>query len=237
MRVLGIIPARGGSKVVPRKNVRLLGGKPLLSYMIEAALKSKINRTIVSTEDKEIAAIAREWGAEVPFIRPKELATDTASSLSVLLHALRYVEEKERYSPDAIAFLQPTAPFCTWKRINAALEMLSSSDVDSVVGVCESEFHPYFMYEMDRENNLREIIKVKDKPLRRQDVPPMFRLTDAPIISRRRYYDKVTARSPCFNPKSMKGLVMDRISAIDINDEFDFLLAEVVIKSGLFKPR
>lgn len=236
MRVLGIIPARGGSKVVPRKNIRPLGGKPLLSYMIRAALESKINRTIVSTEDEKIAAIAKEYGAEVPFMRPKELAADTASSLSVLLHALHYMEEKERYRPDAIAFLQPTAPFCTWRHINAAIEMLLSSDIDSVVGVCESEFHPYFMYEMDRKNNLQEIIKMKDKPLRRQDVPPMYRLTDAPIISRRRYFDKVTERSPCFNPDSMKGLVMDRVSSIDINDELDFLFAEFVIKSGLFKP-
>lgn len=236
MRVLGIIPARGGSKGIPMKNIRPLGGKPLLSYMIQASLKSKINRTIVSTEDEKIATIAKEYGAEVPFIRPRKLASDTASSLSVLLHTLRYMEEKERYRPDAIAFLQPTAPFCTWKHINAALEMLLRSDVDSVVGVCGSGFHPYFMYEMDREKNIREIIKMKDKPLRRQDVPPMFRLTDAPIISRRRYFDKVTERSPCFNPDSMKGLVMDRVSSIDINDELDFLFAEFVIKSELFKP-
>jgi CMP-N-acetylneuraminic acid synthetase len=237
MRVLGIIPARGGSKSIPGKNIRPLGGKPLVSYMIKAALKSKIDRVIVSTDDEKIAAVAKEYDAEVPFMRPKELATDTASSLSVLLHALRHVEEKERWRPDAVAFLQPTAPFCTWKHINAALEMLSNSDVDSVVGVCESEFHPYYMYKKDDKNNLEEIIKVKNKPLRRQDVPPIFRLTDAPIVSRRRYYDKVTACSPCFNPKSMKCLVMDRISAINIDDEFDFLLAELVIKSGLFKLR
>lgn len=237
MRILGIIPARRGSKSVPRKNIRQLCGRPLLIYMVEAALKSKIDRTIVSTEDKEIATIAKEYGAEVPFMRPKELATDTASSLSVLLHALRYVEEKEGWQPDAVAFLQPTAPFCTSKLINRAIEMLSNSNVDSVVGVCESEFHPYYMYKKDKENNLEEIIKVKNKPLRRQDVPPIFRLTDAPIISRRRYYDKVTVHSPCFNPKSMKGVAMDRISAINIDDEFDFLLAELVIKAGLFKPR
>lgn len=236
MRVLGIIPARGGSKGIPMKNIRPLGGKPLLSYMIQAALKSKIERTVVSTENKKIATIAKEYGAEVPFMRPRELATDTASSLSVLLHSLKYMEEKEGYRPDAIAFLQPTAPFCTWKHIDAALEMLLNSDVDSVIGVCESEHHPYFIYEMDRENNLGEIIKMKDKPLRRQDIPPMFRLTDAPIISRRRYFDKVTERSACFNPDSMKGLVMDRASSIDINDELDFLFAEFVIKSGLFKP-
>lgn len=237
MRILGIIPARGGSRGVPGKNIRLLGGKPLLSYTIEAALRSKIDRTIVSTENKKIAAIAKECGAEVPFMRPRELATDTASSLSVLLHALQYMEKKEGYHPDVVAFLQPTSPFRTWKHINAGLEMLLSSNVDSVIGICEVEFHPYFMYEKDGEGNLQEIVKVKDKPLRRQDLPPIFRANDALMISRRRYFDKVNERSPCYNPESMMGLVMDRVSSIDINDEVDFLFAELILKSGLFKTR
>lgn len=235
MRVLGVIPARGGSKGVPGKNIRLLGGKPLLSYTIEAALRSKIDRTIVSTENKKIAAIAKKYGAEVPFLRPKELATDKASSLSVLLHALHYLEKEELYFPDVVVFLQPTSPFRTSAHIDAGLKLLLASRVDSVIGVCEAEFHPYYMYWKDGRDNLREFIKKKDKPLRRQDLPPLFRANDSLIISRRRYFDGAGKNVPCFNPRSMKGLVMDRISSIDINDEFDFLLAELIVKSGLFK--
>jgi len=237
IRAVGIIPARGGSKGVPGKNIRLLRGKPLLTYTIDAALRSRLDRTIVSTENKKIAAMAGKYGAEVPFLRPKELATDEASSLSVLLHALHYLEKEEQYRPDIVAFLQPTSPFRTHEHISAGLKLLLASGVDSVVGVCdvEADSHPYFVYKRDEEGNLKEFVKLKDKPLRRQELPKFFRISDGLIITRRRYFDKVDKSSPCFNPKSMKGLVMDRISSIGIDNEFDFLLAEFVVKSGLFK--
>lgn len=117
---LGIIPARGGSKGVPRKNIRLLGGEALIAYTIEAAQKSDIDRTIVSSDDDEIIAVARSYGAEVPFKRPKELATEDATSLSVVLHALDFVERQEEFFPDYVAFLQPTSPFRTYIQINPA---------------------------------------------------------------------------------------------------------------------
>lgn len=169
-------------------------------------------------------------------MRPKELATNEASSLSVLLHALHYLE-KEKFFPEVVAFLQPTSPFRTSEHINAGLELLQRSDVDSVIGVCEVEpnFHPYYVYRMDENNNLEEIIKLPKKPLRSQDLPKFYSLNDALFISRRRYFDMVDEHSPCFNPKSVKGLTIDRISSINIDDEFDFLLAEFVVKSGLFK--
>jgi len=235
MLIVGIIPARGGSKAVPRKNILPLGGKPLISYTIEAALQSKIDRTIVSTDDREIAAIAKKYGAEVPFLRPKKLATDTASSISVILHALEYLEKKERYCPDIVVFLQPTSPFRICEHIDAALEMLLASKVDSVISVCETEYHPYYMYWRESDGTLREFVKIKDKPLRRQDLPTLYRINDAVVISRRSYFNKVKKNSPCFNPESVKGYIMDRVSSIDINDKFDFLLAEFIIKLGLFK--
>jgi len=237
MRAVGIIPARAGSKRVPSKNIRLLAGKPLIAYIIGAALASKLDRMIVSTEDDKIASIAREFGAEVPFLRPKELATDKASSLSVLLHALYYLEEDEKFFPDVVVLLQPTSPFRTSQHIDAGLDMLQKSDVDSVVGVCEVEpsSHPYCMYEKDADDNLREFIGIQKKPQRSQDLTKLYRANDALFISRRRYFDKVGRNSSCFNPKSVKGLVMNRVSSIDINDEFDFLLAEFIIKRGLFK--
>lgn len=192
---------------------------------------------IVSTEDERIASITRDFGAEVPFQRPRELATDEAPSLSVLLHALRYLEEKERFFPDVVAFLQPTSPFRTSEHIDAGLDMLQKSDVDSIIGVCEVEpsLHPYYTYRRDEDGNLEEFIGIREKPLRSQELPKLYRLNDALFINRRRYFDAVDEHSPCFNPKSVKGLVMDRISSISIDDEFDFLLAEFVVKSGLFK--
>lgn len=222
---------------MPSKNIRPLAGKPLIGYTIEAAIDSKLDRVIVSTEDEKIASVARGFGAEVPFLRSKELATDEAPSLSVLLHALRHLEEKEKFSPDIIAFLQPTSPFRTSKHIDAGLDMLQESGVASVIGVCEVEpsLHPYYTYRKDEDSNLEEFIKLQKKPLRSQDLPKLYRLNDALFISRRRYFDAADEHSPCFNPKSMKGLVMDRISSISIDDEFDFLLAEFVVKSGLFK--
>lgn len=222
---------------MPGKNIRPLAGKPLIGYTIEAALDSKLDRVIVSTENDKIASVAREFGAEVPFLRPKELATDEASSLSVLLHTLSYLEKEEHYFPDVIVFLQPTSPFRTYKHINAGLEMRLASDVDSVIGICEVEAdsHPYWVYEKDEEDNLKELIRIKNKPLRRQEFPKLFRISDGLILTRRRYFNKVNEYSPCFNSKRMKGLVMDRISSIGIDDEFDFCLAEFVIKVGLFK--
>lgn len=238
MRTVGVIPARGGSKRVPGKNIRPLGGKPLMGYSVEAALNSKLDRVIVSTEDEKIAAIARSLGAEVPFLRPRELATDEASSLSVLLDAIGYLE-REKFFPDAIAVLPPTSPFRTSEHIDAGLEMLQKSDVDSVISVCEVEpdVHPYYVYQMDENNRLEEIIKLPKKPLRSQDLPKFYRSNDALVISRRKYFEHLNEGLPGFNLKSMKGLVMDRLSSVDINDEFDFLLAEFIIKSGLFKQR
>ena len=108
--ILGIIPARGGSKGIPRKNIRLLGGKPLIAYCIQCALKSKIDRLIVSTDDLRIANIARQFGGEVPFLRPSELATDTASSLSVLMHALNHMETVEQYGIETVIDGRDTRP-------------------------------------------------------------------------------------------------------------------------------
>ncbi len=224
---------------MPGKNTRPLAGKPLIRYTIEAALDSKLDRVIVSTEDERIASLARDFGAEVPFLRPEELATDEASSLSVLLHCLKHIEGKEKFFPDVVAFLQPTSPFRTGKHIEAGLDMLQKSGVDSVIGVCEVEpsFHPYSTYEKDENDNLREFIEIQKKPLRSQDFPKLYRLNDALFISRRRYFDVVNEYSPCFNPKSVKGIVMDRVSSISIDDEFDFLLAEFVVRSELFKSK
>jgi N-acylneuraminate cytidylyltransferase/CMP-N,N'-diacetyllegionaminic acid synthase len=124
IKVLGIIPARGGSKGVPGKNIKVLAGKPLIVHTIDVALKSNLHSVIVSTDDEAIAEVSKKAGAKVPFIRPAELATDSAKSIPVALHALKAMEEIEEIVYDAIMLLQPTAPFKTIEDINKALEKL-----------------------------------------------------------------------------------------------------------------
>ncbi|MCZ6873851.1 MAG: acylneuraminate cytidylyltransferase family protein [bacterium] len=229
MTTLGIIPARGGSKGVPRKNIRLLGGKPLIVYTIEAALSSRLDRTIVSTDDQEIAEVARAFGAEVPFLRPANFARDSSSSLSVLLHALQFVEAEERFYPDCVAFLQPTSPFRTASQINAAIDLLMASKVQSVIGICEVDQHPYDMFQQRSNGRLDQLTPMPNKPLRRQDYPPIYIINSALLVSRRGYYSDLSDPEPVFSWSSLNGMLMDRFSSIDIDTEFDFLMAEAAL--------
>jgi CMP-N-acetylneuraminic acid synthetase len=229
-KILGIIPARGGSKGIRKKNIQPLGPKPLLAYTIEAARKSLIDRVLVSTDDDEIAAIAKQHGAEVPFIRPAELATDEASSLSVLLHALHFCEAHGD-KVEVVAFLQPTSPFRTSRQIDACIHLLRDSEVDSVVTVQEVTQHPYFVYAMQSDGRLREIMPMKPKPLRRQDLPIWYSIADGLIASRRRYFEQIAPDSPVFNPQSMKGYVVDAISALSIDSPIDLAWAEFFLTS------
>ena len=233
--VLAIIPARGGSKSIPRKNIKILGDKPLIAYTIEEAVKSKyVDRVILSTDDKEIAKIAKGCGAEVPFLRPKELAKDTSSPLSAILHALEYLKRKENYSPDIVVFLQPTSPFRKAGHIDEGIEKME--DCDAVVGVSEVKEHPYFMMQVE-DGILKPFLKIKNRPLRRQDVPKIYFLSPSLYIAKREYYDNVKKTdpvAPIFNGK-VRGVFMDEISSIDIDYEFDFLVAKFIITSGLFK--
>ncbi|MBC8555357.1 MAG: acylneuraminate cytidylyltransferase family protein, partial [Candidatus Brocadiales bacterium] len=141
-RILAIIPARGGSKRLPRKNILDLAGKPPIAWSIEAALGSKyIDRVIVSTDDEEIAGISRKYGADVPFMRPNKLATDESSSVDVVLHVINTLKEKGRES-EYIMLLQPTSPLRTMENIDEAVELLQSSSSDAVISVCEAEHSP-----------------------------------------------------------------------------------------------
>ncbi len=228
-KILGIIPARGGSKGVPRKNLRPLCGKPLIAYTIEAALKSRIDRVIVSTDDTGIAETALSCGGEVPFLRPAYLAEDTVSSLSVLLHALRYVETRERYFPDIIAFLQPTSPFRNSSHIDSAVDLLLSSSVDSVIGICEVRQHPYVMFDRMPDGRLFEFMKLRQKPLRRQDFPELYLINSSMYVSRRSYFEGLSDPEPVFSRSSLKGVIMDPVSSIDIDNKLDFLFAEAAI--------
>jgi CMP-N-acetylneuraminic acid synthetase len=149
--IISIIPARGGSKGIPKKNIVLLAGKPLIAYSIGQSLQCQyIKRTIVSTDDPEIADIAREYGAEVPFVRPKELATDDTPDLPVFEHALDWLEKHERYIPDIIIHLRPTSPLREVRHIEEALgKLISDSQADSIRGVCPPGQNPFKMWKIE----------------------------------------------------------------------------------------
>lgn len=175
MRVLGIIPARGGSKGVPGKNKKLLHGKPLINYTIEAALKAtRLTSVIVSTDQPEIAAIVKEAGATVPFIRPVELASDTAKSIDVVIHAVNEMK-KQGKEYDAVCLLQPTVPYREKGSIDKALKDFEKNDYDSLISVLEvpHQFNPHWVFERE-QGQLSISTGEKEIISRRQDLPPAF---------------------------------------------------------------
>ena len=161
--ILGLIPARGGSKGLPRKNIKLLLGKPLIAWTIEQALASKyLDKVVVSTDDEEIAKISKKYGAEVPFIRPKELATDKTKGIDVVLHTIRWMEENGK-SYDFLMLLQSTSPLRTFEDMDKAIELLFLKKAKAIVSVCEVEHHPYWSNTLPEDgcmkNFIRKVIK------------------------------------------------------------------------------
>jgi CMP-N-acetylneuraminic acid synthetase len=171
VRALGVIPARGGSKSVPRKNLRLLLGRPLIAWSIESAMAAKrLDRVIVSTEDWEIAEVARRYGADVPFLRPAELAADDTSDLPVFQHALRALREAEGYMPDAVVHLRPTQPLRTAEEIDVAVELWAQSGADCVKSVRPVTEHPFKMYRLAGDR-LVPYFETEERRRRGPDVP------------------------------------------------------------------
>lgn len=228
--VLGLIPARGGSKGIPRKNVRPLAGRPLISYTIEVARgAASLERVVVSTDEKEIARVARDCGAEVPFLRPDRCATDSASSMSVVLHALEWFRVHEQYEPDAVALLTPTTPLRTAAQIDGCVELLQKTGLGSAVTVIPVHDHPYFVYALENGGRLREILPQEPKPQRRQDLPSFYRQSQAVIVTRRRHFDCADEETPVLSVASAAGLVIDRESAWDIDTHLDWMVVEQLV--------
>jgi CMP-N,N'-diacetyllegionaminic acid synthase len=176
-KILGLIPARGGSKGIPRKNLLQLGGKPLISHTIEAALESDcIDRLIVSTDDNEIADISRELGCEVPFMRSAELSTDAASAIDVINHGLSWAEDLERLKIEGVLLLQPTSPLRTAQHISQAVGIFRQKVADTVVSVVEvpHQFNPVSVMRLEPDAGLTPYEVDSDMILRRQDKPLVF---------------------------------------------------------------
>ncbi|MEM4331710.1 MAG: acylneuraminate cytidylyltransferase family protein [Candidatus Micrarchaeia archaeon] len=235
MKILSLILARGGSQRIPRKNIIPLGGKPLIQYTIEVAKKSKyINRIIVSTDDNEIAKVAKECGAEVPFMRPKEISQSDSTELQAFEHALKWLKENENYEPDYIVKLFPTSPFRKVESVDKCIElMLQNPDADSVRSVRKCTEHPYKMWKLDGKW-LEPFIPWDQKPkeahtLSYQMLPPVY-VNNASI--------DITKPQTIYEKKSVTGTkiigyVMDEIESIDINNTLDYKLAEILLKEGV----
>lgn len=187
-RVLGIIPARGGSKGIPGKNTKLLGGMPLIAYSIAAARTARcLTRTIVSTDSEEIAAVAVAHGGDVPFRRPGQLANDTAPMWDVIQHALGVMDQQAGEIYHAVVLLDPTNPFRTGAEIDAAIsQLLADETCDGVVGVTEPEANPIWHSVVEREGYLEDLVPGASGYTRRQDVPPAYTITGALYAWRRR---------------------------------------------------
>jgi len=221
--VLAIIPARGGSKGVPRKNIRQLAGKPLIAYTIEQALKSKyINRLVVSTDDAEITEVSKQYGTEV-IRRPDELARDDTPSLPVFQHAIQHLEEKEGYYTDLVVILQPTSPLREVEDIDGAIDKLLTVSCDSVVSVCELEHPLHWMYTLDGDR-LKPIIT--GKVSRRQDATKVYQLNGAVYVTRR----DVIIRQNKLMGDGTRAYIMPWERSVDIDTEIDFKLAELLMR-------
>jgi CMP-N-acetylneuraminic acid synthetase len=226
--VLGLIPARAGSVGVPGKNVRPLGGRPLIEWTIEAARASGLTRVVVSTESPEIAALGRAAGAEVPFVRPERLAAGTAKAIGVVGHALEYFREHEGWVPGAVFYLQPTSPFRTATDIDAGLALLAGSGADSVVSLAATVDHPSYVYWYDGDD-ARQVLPGEPRAERRQDMRPAFSVNNAVMGSRTPWLLRsVGADGLIVNFDSFVPYIVTGDAVLDIDSERDFALAEVI---------
>lgn len=224
-KILAIIPARGGSKGVPRKNIRELNGKPLIAWTIEVAKKSRfIDRCIVSTEDNEIAAVAKKWGGDVPFMRPAELAQDGTPGIEPVLHAIELLPEY-----DIIVLLQATSPLRRVEDIDGCIEKCLSENAESCVSVTEAETSPYWMYTLQDKDLMKPLLSIeKEQSYQRQKLPKVYQLNGAVYVCNRSFLIK----EKDFIGENTLGCVMPSERSYDIDTMEDFKLVEWILSMG-----
>jgi CMP-N,N'-diacetyllegionaminic acid synthase len=231
--ILGLIIARAGSKGVPNKNMRLLGGKPLLAHTLAPPTESSVlDRVIISTDSPAMADLAKEHGVEVPFMRPTDLASDSATSQDVLLHALDHLEEHDGYAPDALMLLQPTSPFRTVEDIAACAELYGQRNPDGVVSLTSSHAHPYGMKRVSEEGVVAPFFPEADMTANRQQWPQAYTLNGAVFLRKTSIYRgwrQAQQREDYPEGKIVLPYVMPPERSIEIDEEIDFLLAEALV--------
>jgi len=229
MKPICFIGARGGSKGVVRKNIRPLCGKPLIAYTIERVLNSNLfSNVIVSTEDKEIATVAKKYGAEIPFLRPKKLASDNANMNDVILHGIKQLFMLG-YNFDILVIRDCTVPFIRNKDIRGSLNLIKNSSVDTVLGVYRQHFNPYFnMMEINSNGFLRISKRPKKQIKRRQDAPIVYQLNGLFTM----YVEKFLKYKTTLMPKALPYEIPQE-TGLMIDTELEFKIAELIVKHRL----
>lgn len=231
IRILGVTLARGGSKSVPMKNIRPIMGIPLMAYTIGEALRSQlITRYIVSTDDEQIREVAQAYGAEVPFLRPAELSTDSATSSSGLLHALNWVEKEEGQSYDYIVELMCTNPLKNVEDIDATLTKLMSTKADTVIAVHKLEDHHPIRIKKIVDNKIVDFCLPEIPETRRQDLKPDAYIRSGSIYSMRRDY--LISEKQRYGSENSRPYILPPERAINVDTEIDFLVAEKILEKS-----
>lgn len=226
--ILAIIPARGGSKGVPYKNIRELAGKPLIAWTIEEAKKSQyIDRLILSSEDDQIIKIAKEWECEAPFVRPVELALDDTPGIAPVIHAVIKLNEKYDY----VVLLQPTSPLRTVEEIDGCIKKCIKAGKNSCVSVCEVRQTPYWMYKIDKNERLQKVLTTKEEYKRRQDIPIVYIINGAVYVAKT---DLVLCNKSLMDDDTI-AYIMSKEKSIDIDEENDLLMVEIILRKKLGK--
>lgn len=224
---LGLIPARGGSKRIPRKNVSAVAGKPLIAWTIDAARSTdRLDRLILSTDDDEIAALGRQYGADVPFIRPPELASDTATGNDVILHALKTLAANGK-TYDFVVVLQPTSPLRIGEDIDAAIELLLAKRASAVISVCQTDHPPEWSNTLPDDLSMRDFLRPGVRDTRSQDLPTNYRLNGAIYI-----YDcaQLLRGETAQFDESTYAYIMPRQRSVDIDEAIDVDIAELYLR-------
>ena len=223
----GVIPARGGSKGLPGKNLRRLGALSLIGHAVASAREAKrLDRFIVSTDSAEIAEEARRQGAEVPFLRPPELASDQAGMLGVLQHAVRWLESTG-VRPDLVVTLQPTSPFRVGADIDRTIAKVLETGADSAQTLSEASYHPFFMKTLEGDRTVA-LFPNGHKYVRRQDAPPVYQPSGAVYVTR---YPMLMEQGHILGDDN-RGVVQGFEASVNIDTEWDFMLAELILREG-----
>ncbi len=227
---IALVTARGGSKRLPGKNIRDLAGKPLIAWSIEAAVKARsVSRVLVSTDDAAIAAAASDAGAEIPFLRPTNLAGDKSSHYDVIAHALDWLEQDTGQLPTLLCLLQPTSPLRLAGDIDALVEMVLAANADCGFSVSEAKVHPAYMYRLNGKGEAEAFLPRPQGYLRSQDLEPLYHVNGAIYVLRpRTFRQRITVLSD--RPVAY---VMPPERSVDIDDAQDFILAETLMRSRL----
>ena len=224
MKILAIIPARGGSKGIPRKNIKPLAGKPLIAWTIEVAFKAQgIDRVIVSTEDKEIALVAKKFGAEVPFMRPLTLAQDDTPGIAPVLHAIERLPDY-----DWVLLLQPTSPLRSVEDIEGIIQFCRDEAAPSAVTVTQVSKHPFWMYQRDDQHRLQPLIPNRTEITRRQDLPSAYALNGALYFARTDWL----IQNQGFIGSETLGYVMPEERSVDLDTPQDWRWVEFLIEQA-----